>query len=174
MLALLKFDPKTSLERKAFFRTCSLQIGNDVFSLDEIEHGVLRRNAKPPYSLSKLFASDDPRLAFCLQSDDARVHFALNCGALSSPAIETYEDVQVDAQLDAAALLYLQRTVKSSAASIVMPKVLYWYSGDFPKDILGYVRRYVPVSSGSLKINWSPFDWTSILDGSSVCDAILK
>ncbi len=50
-----------------------------------MEHGLLRLNAKPPYSLSRLFGASDSRQALRLTQFDNRIHFALNCGALSCP-----------------------------------------------------------------------------------------
>jgi hypothetical protein len=49
-----------------FFSRVSYQIGEFTFSLDDVEHGILRANARPPYSLFVPFGKDDKRREFSL------------------------------------------------------------------------------------------------------------
>ena len=51
-----------------------------MYSLDDIEHGVLRCNRPHPGG-DVMFAKDDPRLEFTMTTLDPRIHFALVCGA---------------------------------------------------------------------------------------------
>ncbi|MBW1852333.1 MAG: DUF547 domain-containing protein, partial [Deltaproteobacteria bacterium] len=44
-----------------FFTKISYQIGDSAFTADEIEHGILRANARPPYRPFPLFKRNDPR-----------------------------------------------------------------------------------------------------------------
>jgi hypothetical protein len=58
------------------------------YSLDDIEHGCLRANQPHPGTGARTFEAGDPRLAAiggaaALPAADARVHFALVCGARS-------------------------------------------------------------------------------------------
>ena len=73
-----------------FFNVVSYVIGGHVFSLNEIENGILRSNRKPIGSLRKPFSRNDPRLSIALEKPEPRVHFALVCGAKSCPPIKTY------------------------------------------------------------------------------------
>lgn len=41
------------LRHRGVFRKVGCEVGGDFFSLDVIEHGVLRLNSKPPYSLRR-------------------------------------------------------------------------------------------------------------------------
>ena len=61
-------------------------IGGQTFSLNALEHGVLRGNVPGPYTWSAPFRSGDPRAGAVLPLD-VRIHFALNCGATSCPAV---------------------------------------------------------------------------------------
>ena len=54
------------------------------FSLDDIEHGILRRNARNHIEVG------DSKLTHMVDKVDYRIHFALNCGAQSCPAIAFY------------------------------------------------------------------------------------
>ena len=94
------------LKSSNFFRRARYQIGNYVFSLDEIEHGILRGN-RPSLS-GKVFKKGDPRLAFIVRPFDPRIHFALNCGARSCPPVGVYDATQIEAQLDSAARNFIR------------------------------------------------------------------
>ena len=61
---ILKSGFTTSVQDvKGFFSKNSYRLGAHVFSLDEIEHGVLRNNQRRPYSLFRPFGGTDPRQA---------------------------------------------------------------------------------------------------------------
>jgi Protein of unknown function, DUF547 len=75
----------------AFNHLFSYAVGGHVFSLDDIEHGILRCNRKHPTSGFVAFGPGDLRLPFALPLPvDPRIHFALNCGAKGCPAIRAY------------------------------------------------------------------------------------
>ena len=78
------------------------------YSLDAIEHGVLRLNARPPYRLRRLLAAGDPRRDAAPSRLDPRVHFALNCGAVSCPPIRAYEADGLDPELEATTRRYIR------------------------------------------------------------------
>ena len=68
----------------------SYVIGGLVYTLNDIENGVLRANRKPLAALRRPFSRSDMRLQIALKECDARVHFALVCGARSCPPVKTY------------------------------------------------------------------------------------
>ncbi len=78
------------------------------YTLDEIEHGLLRGNRRPPYGLRRLLRPGDPKLDAAPGRADPRIHFALNCGARSCPPVRTYTADGVDAELEAATLSYME------------------------------------------------------------------
>lgn len=65
-------------------------LGGHVFSLDEMEHGILRANAPHPSGKRLLPDEADPRLKLAMKELDFRIHFALNCGAKSCPPIRLF------------------------------------------------------------------------------------
>src|SRR3972149_3949094 len=81
-------------EFRGFFDRMTYEIGGLFFSLNDLEHGILRGNKRRPYGLLKPFQKKDPRLAFSVTSLDPRIHFALVCGARSCPPIGFYEAPQ--------------------------------------------------------------------------------
>lgn len=73
--------PDSVLEVKGFWQNTCYNIGGHVYSLDDIEHGVLRANRPHPSSPEPLMKDGDPRLQFIMSNVDPRIHFALVCGA---------------------------------------------------------------------------------------------
>lgn len=166
----LKTDPSAYLQsRPRYFGKDQIDIAGDRVSLSDIEHGVLRRGATT-FSLGhlRLLWLRRPFVRrFALDAVDYRIHFALNCGALSCPPVLPYTAEQVDQQLDAGTRDYLQRTVRQDAQNQVVevPALLRWFSADFmggsneaKREIL---RRYgVIAGDASPRIRYLPYDWT--------------
>ena len=69
------------------------------FSLDDIEHGILRKNQRAPHKLWRQFRSSEIRNTLLIKEEDYRIHFALNCGALSCPPISAYNEKDIENQL---------------------------------------------------------------------------
>lgn len=61
-----------------------------MYSLNEIENGVLRSNRRAIGALRRPFGKNDPRLKIALEQPEPLIHFALVCGAKSCPPIKTY------------------------------------------------------------------------------------
>jgi len=80
--------------RIKFYASISYAIAGAVYSLNDIENGVLRSNRVSAVPLTRPpFGMEDPRLAIMLPQCDPRIHFALNCGANSCPPIAVYSMV---------------------------------------------------------------------------------
>merc|ERR1711915_665150 len=82
--------PKNVQARSDFFNNVKFNIGGDILSFNDLEHGILRGNRKPPSSFSVPFSADDHRARLSLKEVDCRIHFALNCGAKSCPPIKQF------------------------------------------------------------------------------------
>jgi hypothetical protein len=121
------------MELPSFFGVVAYRIGEFVLTLDEIENGVLRRNAPHPITNARLFDDDDPRLALCPSYVDARIHAALVCASTSCPPVAFYRADQLDAQLDLAADNYVAADVEvdDEAQRIRLPVVFRYYEADF-------------------------------------------
>lgn len=112
--------PASSLARTRFYSLTAYRVAGQTLSLDDLEHGLLRHNRASPNPLRWGFWSpqhfvglkdvdDDPRAAWAVPLD-SRIHFALNCGARSCPAIRYYEAEGLDEALDGAAAAFFQGT----------------------------------------------------------------
>jgi glutaredoxin len=91
-------------------------LGQHVFSLDDLEHGLIRANLPHPSKAgmsSTYFSEGDPRAVFALDRAhfDPRVHFVLNCGAASCPPLRVLSRNTLQVALAAAARSYLKSEV---------------------------------------------------------------
>ncbi|MGB8328533.1 MAG: DUF547 domain-containing protein, partial [Polyangiales bacterium] len=102
---------KSVMEIPSFFGRVAYQVGDFVLTLDEIENGVLRRNAPHPATRKRLFDDEDPRLELCPSRIDPRIHAALVCASTSCPPIAFYEASRLDDQLELATLHYIAAAV---------------------------------------------------------------
>ena len=121
------------MEIPSFFGVVAYRVGDFVVTLDEIENGILRRNAPHPASKSRLFDDDDPRLALCPDHVDPRIHAALVCASTSCPPVAFYEASRLDEQLDLAADNYVSADVEvdDEAKVIRLPITFRYYESDF-------------------------------------------
>lgn len=131
------------------------KIGGFKFSLDQIEHGILRRNAKVKYWPLPQFMPWDPRRALICEHLDYRIHFALNCGANSCPAIAFYDPKHLDDQLNQAQAAFVETEflVNTQLRSITVSKLFQWYQKDFKNIYLNdpQYAQYEVISK--------PYDW---------------
>lgn len=89
-------------------------VGGTVYTLDHIEHQILRKQFAEP-----------------------RIHFGLVCASISCPPLrrEAYTGAQLDAQLTEQALLFLNDTarnqIKEATDTIRISKIFDWFEEDF-------------------------------------------
>ncbi len=130
----LREDERRYRHRGRFFARRSIVVAGKRLSFNAIEHGLLRRSMFG-YSLGYIANPFPGRFEkrFRLAKRDPRVHFALNCGAVSCPPVAPYSPEEVDAQLDDAARGYLQAESRydAEAGVVEVPRLLLWFRGDF-------------------------------------------
>ena len=149
---------ETVLEVPGFTKRFAYRVSDFDFSLDDIEHGVLRENRAPNGRAH--FTPDDPKLGFTLPLEP-RIHFALNCGAVSCPAIRTYDGQNLDHQLENAMKSYLA-DARVEHGRVVLPRIFQWYARDFgsdPRAALDFVRRYRTDLPKFAPVVFDEYDW---------------
>jgi len=156
-----------------FFTASQYMVGGHVFSLDEIEHGLLRMNAARVAFGAKPLRRDGPRYALAPYVFDERVHFAMYSACRSSPAPAAYAAGNLAASLERATCNYLAAHVRLAAdgAALVVPKLFDWYAADFggKRGVLEFVLARMPgddVAAAAerhgwrLRLRYAEFDWT--------------
>lgn len=126
-----------------------IRLKKGVFSLDDIEHKILR----PVYK-------------------DPRVHFAANCASKSCPPLrnEPYDGERLDQQLDEQARKFVNdgRNNFFRDGTLFLSRIFKWYEDDFDGKPVQFVRQY---ASGNLKqkiddskdrldISYLNYDWS--------------
>lgn len=179
---LLK-NPSSILSRVLFYSKVSYRIKNQVFSLNDIENGILRSNQKPPIPFGRVpFRLYDSRSHLLVQLDP-RIHFALNCGARSCPPIVVYavdnEDL-LNQQLDNATKSFLDNNFFISQEpsglnmDIKLSVLFKWYRSDFGRttlDVLNWILRHLDdsktieilrraIMSKNFKLSYLEYDWS--------------
>jgi hypothetical protein len=149
-----------------FFRASPLTVAGTDLSLDTIENGILRAS-RSKYTLGytrQLWPGPFAR-RYRLADPDPRIHFALNCGAESCPAIRFYEPQRVDEQLDLATELYLDSAVDYDPGAGVarVPRVCLWFRADFGggDGIRELLREYGAIPDDAAPtIRYQSWNWS--------------
>lgn len=128
---------KTTKEDSEFFTRKLLTIEGLEFSLDDIEHGILRCN-RPRKKGNNQLVSPDLKLSLVPNHFDANIHFALNCGASSCPPTAFYNSISLDHQLLLARENYagLNFSVDHDKKRVIANELFSWYKEDFKGDFL--------------------------------------
>jgi len=164
---------QTNLHRLHFFNNVQFNVGGLLYSLSDWEHGFLRGNKKAPFTLRLPFGERDTRLAFVVQNPDARIHFALNCGARSCPPVRFYTSTNLDAELNIVARSFCEDNVQIRDDGVLhLSKIFGWYASDFggksqlSQAVLPYLtqtksQQLEQRKQGKIKIQYIPYDWTT-------------
>ncbi|WP_436902961.1 DUF547 domain-containing protein [Halovenus halobia] len=158
-------DPE-QYDRWRFFSKPLVTVAGERLSLDDIEHGILRRSFSK-YTLG--YARSPFRDNFIdrheLAERDPRIHFAVNCGAESCPPIAAYRAPDIDDQLNLATQGYFDTHVEYDphAGRVSVPRLLLWYRGDFGRrrDIIEFLLSYNQLPPGvSPRLSYRDWDWS--------------
>jgi len=157
-----------------FFRRVYYRIGKYYYCPDDIEHGVLRGNRRPPYSLFRRFRSGDPRRAFIVAPLEPRIHFTLVCGASSCPFIDVYTPENLEEELAMAAGAFLNGgavVLDRDRRRVSLSRIFQWYGRDFgdtQADRLRYIapyltrppdRQFIENNAETLALVYQDYDW---------------
>lgn len=118
-----------------------IKIGKQSYSLNNIENDIIRPRFK-----------------------DARIHFAVNCAALSCPPLlnKAYIPSQLSAQLNSQTRKFINNPKYNTLTSdaIKVSKIFEWYSSDFGSSLIGYLNKYsnTPINADA-KIQYLEYDW---------------
>lgn len=120
-----------------------IELGGRKFSLNEIEHDIIRKEFQEP-----------------------RIHFALVCGAVSCPVLlnRAYEAEVLDQQLEQQTKLFINDPYKNQLLGnkATVSQIFNWFKEDFTKkgSLVDYLNKY---SDNKLdpkaKINFMDYDW---------------
>ncbi len=173
---VIDWDIRESVkERNGFFTRLKYEIGGHLFSLNDIEHGILRGNARPPYRLFRPFGPGDPRRAFIVSPVDPRIHFTLVCGSRSCPPIGFYSSERIEEQLELATASFINSPeveIIPSENLVRISQIFRWYRRDFggiQRALIEFLLRYldpgekhdfVEDHKESVRVRYRDYDWS--------------
>ena len=135
---------KSPLDVKGFFKTTEFTIGGKKMTLDYLENQLIR----PQYK-------------------DARIHFALVCGAIGCPPIinEAYLPSNVQSLLNRQTKKALDNPnyTKVSNDKVELTEIFKWYQQDFGannKEIIQFINKHKSKSiPQTISISHYPYNW---------------
>jgi hypothetical protein len=125
-----------------------VRLDGEVMTLDNIEHDILRPRFKDP-----------------------RVHFAINCAAISCPPLssEPYRGDRLSDQLNDSTRSFLNDpgNYKFDGDDFYVSRIFKWFAEDFNHDILGFYLNYanddlkqkLEAKRTALRIKYLEYDW---------------
>uniref|UniRef100_A0A6U6J9H7 PH domain-containing protein n=1 Tax=Odontella aurita TaxID=265563 RepID=A0A6U6J9H7_9STRA len=181
--------PDSSFKWVSYFNMISYQCSDEIFSLSELEHCIIREQTSSPSQFVAKFILPKSRYNFAVHSlVDWRVNFCLNCGSLSNPrSVPIFRADSLLSQMNESTRLYFKETVKVSVdsrkgvVSVTLPRICQWYATDFGRgrstDVVRQIMKYLSqreqdilsralapdgrhFKAGALSITFSSFDYT--------------
>ncbi|RMG69378.1 MAG: DUF547 domain-containing protein, partial [Nitrospirae bacterium] len=160
-------------EVMGIFSRVKYLIGGYLFSADDIEHGILRANRRPPSRPFRQFGPFDRRRRFSLKELDPRIHFALVCGSRSCAPIRFYTPEGIDRELDMAAMNFINSSevvIIPEERKLLLSSIFKWYQKDFGglDGVIDFLIRYtvedhekafLKENRHNLRIEYLYYDW---------------
>ena len=153
-----------------FFGRAAYRVDGSVFASDDVEHGVLRANRRRIVPPRRPFGARDPRRGLILSPLDPRIHFAINCGARSCPAVGVYHAETIEAQLEGATRGFVNTDVSLDDGRIVCSRLFKWYRRDFDGagGLTAFLLRYLDdgparralANGAAPRVGFRAWDWS--------------
>jgi hypothetical protein len=146
--------PDSSFKWVTYFNSIAYQCSDDIFSLPELEHNIIRAEMSFPSQFLSRFILPKSQYRFALTRPDFRINFALNCGSLCMPsgAVPLYKPESIHERLDSVTRSFANWTVSvkqkgSRDISISLPRVCQWFAYDFgdgsASDVMKVIEPYL-------------------------------
>lgn len=153
-----------SKSKGSIYKRKEIKIAGEIFTLDDIEHGILRRYR---WKFSKGYLPHPFTSALirklAVKKIDYRIHFALNCGAVSCPPIAFYDTEKIDQQLEIATASFLESEtrVESYSKTVYSTTLFSWFAGDFggKKEALKIIGRVLNQDLKGFKLKYTKYNW---------------
>ncbi len=159
---------RDSEDQSIIFSRKAINIAGIKFTLDDIEHGILRK-FRNKYSMGYLPQFCPSRLIklLCVTAIDYRIHFALNCGAKSCPPIAFYNYDSLDEQLNTATQSFLnsETRVDTTLKEVRVTKIMKWFKADFggTVGIKKILKQNLGKDFTAYSIEYSDYNWKTLL-----------
>lgn len=140
----LKKITDIKIEGKNAWKIPFVKVGGHLYSLDYVEHKILRR-----------------------WHNDPRIHVGLNATSVSGPRFINFvfTEANVDAKLEELMSKFINDETKNkiTATKVEVSKIFDWYKEDFTHNIslIDYLNKYSKVRiDNTAEIVYSKYDWS--------------
>lgn len=120
-----------------------IKMGSKTYSLNNIEHEIIRK-----------------------QFNEPRIHFAVNCAALSCPILlnEAYTESKLNSQLDKQSRAYINNSQENaiSANKVEISAIFDWYKEDFIKNgsLIDFLNKYSKTKiQSNASVTYKNYNW---------------
>jgi len=125
------------------------RVGGETYTLDEIEHDILRPVFKDP-----------------------RVHFAVNCASRSCPPLisKPYREATLERQLDAGTTRFINDPGSNYLEDdkLYVSRIFKWFAEDFPQGVVPFFLRYargdlrerLSAEGDRINVRYLDYDWS--------------
>ena len=134
----IKIDGKTA------WKIPLIKVGENTYSLDWIEHEILRK-----------------------KYNDPRIHVGINCASMSCPKLGNFafSEDNIETALDNLMLEFINNgnRNKISEHKLELSKIFDWFSIDFTKNgtLIEYINKYASIKvSEKASIKYLTYDWS--------------
>lgn len=129
------------------WKDLKLQVANQAYSLDQIEHEILRKMNEP------------------------RIHFAIVCASHSCPRLlnEAFEAEKIEQQLESNARFFFMNNenfnLDEDKKILFLSSILDWFGEDFGKNTAAVIQAIKPwlpdtnVDTTDWKVKYLPYSW---------------
>ncbi len=179
----------TPFSRATYMRNAKYNIGDMVFSLVDIEHGILRHCSSKaqivgPVVYSINFSDKDPRSDLVLEVPKPNISFCCYTASVGCPPLTVLLNRDnIDEEMKKNSQNFVARSIviNSAKLTILLPSIFNTYWVDFGGNKLRVMKWLQWVLEGTepgkeiedilkngelyknIKINFSPYDWTPVL-----------
>ena len=135
---MINYDGKTA------WKTPFVKVGGKTYTLDHVEHEILRKKFKDP-----------------------RIHVGVNCASGSCPKLGNlaFTEDNVDSELERLMKDFINDPTRNklSTKKVEISEIFNWFKGDFTADgsVIDYINKYAnkPVNKKA-KIKYLTYDWS--------------
>jgi Protein of unknown function, DUF547 len=135
--------PDSRGSRASFLSEVKMDIGGNILSFDDIEHGILRANRSPKGT----FGTKDPRAQLALTNVDPRIHFALHRTPMATAKVPLIypHTLHYDLQRETKLYLALHSNLMIDTANrvIQLNETFRLYRLDFGNGNLDWLTKFL-------------------------------
>ncbi|WOC40855.1 DUF547 domain-containing protein [Polaribacter sp. HL-MS24] len=129
---------------KSAWKIPFVKIGDHTYTLDQVEHEILRKNFKDP-----------------------KIHVGVNCASKSCPKLsnKAFTEENIDRELEKLMIAFINDSTKNTITTknIIISKIFNWFESDFTEkgSLIDFLNQYsnIPIDKNAT-IHYQNYDWT--------------